>query len=255
MKKKTNKFSKGKTIGIVAASLAAVSLIGVGFSTWIIQTKTDATVSDISVTVADTKDISVAITDAAVDSANNSVKFDADNTKKVDDSILSCETSDTEDLSFAITYKVTLGENVGKWQIKAAVEDTTDGKFNTAVNTRKYITMPAKLGITTGNECLNQDSATDAGSGLTVTKGDKDATTKKTTITVTQTFTFGWGEAFASKNPVAVTKTDTIYDQDGASVTADVDNLSANTKALKALGLESFNVTLSVGTVDMASNS
>lgn len=254
MKKKTNKFSKGKTVGIVAASLAAVSLIGVGFSTWIIQTKTDATVSDISVTVADTKDISVAITDAAVDTANNSVIFDADNTKKVDGSILSCEASDTEDLSFAITYKVTLGENVGKWQIKAAVEDT-DGKFNTAVTTRKYITMPEKLGITTGNECLNQDSETDAESGLTVTKGDQDTTTKKTTLTVTQTFTFGWGEAFASKNPVAVTTADTIYSQSDTSVTADVDNLSANTKALKALGLESFNVTLSVGTVEMASNS
>ncbi len=248
--KKANKFSKGKTIGIVAASLAAVSLIGVGFSTWIIQTKTDATVSDISVTVADTKDISVAITEAAVDSDNNSVKFDADKNQKVDASILSCGDSDAEDLSFAITYKVTLGENVGTWQIKAAVEDT-NSKFSTAVNTKKYIKMPEKLGIKTGNECLNQDSATNADPGLTVTKEDQDATTKKTTITVTQTFTFGWGEAFASKNPVAVTKGDKIYDQSGASATADVDNLSANTKALKALGLESFKVTLSVGTVNL----
>lgn len=38
-----NKFIKGKLIGVVAASLSAVSLMGVGFATWVIGTqKTDA---------------------------------------------------------------------------------------------------------------------------------------------------------------------------------------------------------------------
>lgn len=34
-----NKFNKGKLIGVVAASLSAVSLMGVGFATWIIGTQ------------------------------------------------------------------------------------------------------------------------------------------------------------------------------------------------------------------------
>ena len=34
-----NKFNKGKLVGIVAASLSAVSLMGVGFATWIIGTQ------------------------------------------------------------------------------------------------------------------------------------------------------------------------------------------------------------------------
>ena len=38
-----NKFNKGKLLGVVAASLSAVSLMGVGFATWIIGfEKTDA---------------------------------------------------------------------------------------------------------------------------------------------------------------------------------------------------------------------
>ena len=32
-----NKFNKGKLIGVVAASLSAVSLMGVGFATWVLQ--------------------------------------------------------------------------------------------------------------------------------------------------------------------------------------------------------------------------
>ena len=50
-----NKFNKGKLIGVVAASLSAVSLMGVGFATWVIGTqKTDAN-GEISITADDVK--------------------------------------------------------------------------------------------------------------------------------------------------------------------------------------------------------
>lgn len=50
-----NKFSKGKLIGVVAASLSAVSLVGVGFATWIIGTRTTTNNGDISIVADDVK--------------------------------------------------------------------------------------------------------------------------------------------------------------------------------------------------------
>lgn len=254
-----NKFNKGKTIGIVATSLAAVSLLGVGFSTWIINTTNKAEVSDISVTVADTKDISVVISNAKVAESDNSVKFDADETKmnKATGHLLSCSSGDAEDLSFTLTYDVTVGSNASAWQIMAAIDDGTDGtngKFATAVTTRKYIALPTTLGITTGVQCLNQASETDSTSGLTVTKSTASDTTN-ITYSVSQKFTFSWGLAFANKNPVEVTNSDKIYTQDDtgteATTKATIDNLTANTKEMKALELSTFKVILSVGTVSM----
>ncbi len=252
--KKANKFSKGKTIGIVAASLAAVSLIGVGFSTWIINTKNTETTGDISVTVADTKDISIKIDNVSVTDAT--VVFDADEAKMnaVTGHLLSCSKGDKEDLSFTISYDVTVGVDAESWQIMAAIDDSangTGGKFKTAVETRKYISLPTTLGITTGVECLNQSSVT--GTGLTVNEKTTTDTTKKA-YTVSQTFTFSWGLAFAKKNPVEVTASDKIYANnatDGTTTTAaTIDNLTVNTKAMKNLELSKFNVILSVGTVN-----
>lgn len=235
-----NKFNKGKTLGIVAASLASVALVGVGFSTWIIGTTQGATTdSSISVTVADTKDYSVVISNAKVDGKNNSVKFDAQHTKKGTNSILSCGDKDTEDLSFAITYDVKVGTDVQNWGIMAAIVDTS-GKFKTAVDNRKYIELPSTLGIGTGVKCLDQSSTTNTSSGLTV--GDKSP------ITVTQEFTFKWGAAFNNKNPVEVVVNEDIW-TGSASEKADAPKLTKNTKDMKDLNLPAFTIQLSVGTV------
>ncbi len=255
-----NKFNKGKTVGIVAASLAAVSLIGVGFSAWIINTKSDPTsVGDISVTVADTKNIAVTIGDAKVD--DNVVKFDADHTKRDSGNILSCGDSDTEDLTFSLKYTVTVGTDASAWEIKAAIDDTAgggNGKFTSAVSA-KYFTLPDTLGIKTASAddaktCFNQSSTTGS-NGLTFTSTTTDATASATgtsskTYTVTQAFTFAWGEAFAKKNPVAVTTSDSIW-TGTSNETADATNLPKNTTAMKSLNLSTFKVILSVGTVSL----
>ncbi len=242
-----NKFNKGKNIGIISASLAAVALVGVGFSTWIIQTTNTQTTGDITVTVADTKDISIAISDAAV--SDGTVKFDANKDSKVTGSLLTCGESDAEDMSFTITYKVTVGSDAKTWQIKAGIEDGTDGKFNTAVNTRKYIALPTTLGLIESESsdssavCLDRSSTTGT-NGLDFTVSDH-------VYTVKQTFTFTWGDAFAKKNPVAVTASDDIYTQSSTTEKAKLETLTANTKAMKTLGLSTFKVTLSVGTVSL----
>lgn len=45
-----NKFNKGKLVGIIAASLSAVSLMGVGFATWIVGVKQTDASNDINIT-------------------------------------------------------------------------------------------------------------------------------------------------------------------------------------------------------------
>lgn len=238
-----NKFNKGKTLGIVAASLASVALVGVGFSTWIIQSTQDNTTSNgVSVEVGETKNQSVKITEAIV--KEGTLNFDADKAKhdKVTNPapLLTCNSGDTEDLSFTLTYKIST-ENVSNWTINAAIVDASANKFSDAVS-NKYIVLPTTLGIDEENaaECLNQSSVT--GDGLNVTK-----TTGQ--IVVEQTFTFSWGDAFCKKNPVEVVSTDKIYYNKTPSVDVTVDKLTANTQALKDLGLANFKVKLSVGTI------
>ena len=50
-----NKFNKGKLLGVVAASLSAVSLMGVGFATWIIGTQNKVSDGSIAIEADDVK--------------------------------------------------------------------------------------------------------------------------------------------------------------------------------------------------------
>lgn len=50
-----NKFNKGKLTGIIAASLSAVSLIGVGFASWVIGIQKTETNENIAITADDVK--------------------------------------------------------------------------------------------------------------------------------------------------------------------------------------------------------
>lgn len=240
-----NKFNKGKTLGIVAASLASVALVGVGFSAWIIQSTQDNTTSNgVSVKVGETQNQFVKITEAKV--TEGVLNFDADKEKhdkvKNPAPLLTCNSGDSEDLSFTLTYKIST-EKVSNWTINAAIVNASADKFSDAVS-NKYIELPTTLGIDEANakKCLDQSSATTTEDELKVTKTENQ-------VEVVQKFTFSWGDAFAKKNPVEVVATDKIYYNKAASVDVTVLNLTANTKALKALGLSTFQVKLSVGKI------
>ena len=255
-----NKFNKGKKIGIIACVLASISLVGVGFSTWIIETRTDSKVDNITVTVADTKNASIIISDASA--SDNTVKFDADHSK-TKGGLISCESTDEEDLSFTLSYNVTVGTSVSSFEIKAAIDDTSsagNGKYNQAVNTYKYISLPTTLGLKTGTDnsvvCFSNTSTT-GNNGLTFATPTEDSTAQTKTYSVTQVFSFSWGEAFNKKNPVEVSSTDSIYSYSGTSdskANATIETLTANTKGLKSLDLSSFNVILSIGNVSTSTN-
>lgn len=106
-----NKFNKGKLIGVVAASLSAVSLMGVGFATWVIGIqKTDAN-GDITITADDVKYKSLTV----------SVSFG--------DPIKLAETTETSTTGNAFTFE---GTEKGNFTTSATFTFTLDKDFSSA---------------------------------------------------------------------------------------------------------------------------
>lgn len=248
-----NKFSKGKTIGIVAASLAAVSLVGVGFSAWVINGTNSTDAGEITVNVADVQDKRVQISDAKV--TDGQVNFDS-NSNSSSNGLLKGD-GNNEDLSFTISYTVKNYTTSNKFTIFAYFSTDSSSKFKNVVD-KGLITLPTGIGdgsttgdtITKGNGVLTFDGtkvpSSDSGITTTITE-----TAIGDTYTVAQTFKFGWGTAFASKNPCEVTNTDDIYDYERTdnsnTVKGNVDTLKKNLSYLKTqIGTNaSFKLTLS----------
>lgn len=240
-----NKFNKGKLIGFVAASLSAVSLMGVGFASWVLTgTNNMGTTGNITVNVGAVEDKRVLIQSAVVDNDNNTVAFDA-NSNGSGDLGIGGTGDQAEDRTFALTYVVRVHNGMigGAWNVKAQLTGNADN-YKIAVNTKKYITMPTEIGLDTEQVSVSSTS-TDQTGKLKITKSTDSATTGYTDWTVKQTFEFGWGDAFAGKNPINITKNDNII-LDGATSTvkADADKVVTNINGLKDLPLSNFTITL-----------
>ena len=241
-----NKFNKGKLIGVVAASLSAVSLMGVGFATWIITSEVSTTTDNITVGVADVQTNSIKITGASVVSGKSGLRFDGDSTKRAkSNGVISCGDTDTEKLSFQIQYTVTANNLAKGFKVKAYINDeTTDtnsknasGKFQTADETYKFITMPTILGFAKGTAKDALSFAANESAPTFSNTADKSDTIAKddgatNSWNVTQTFTFGWGLAFNKDNPVALVKDTKIYNYN-SKATDKMD--SATTDLVKTL--------------------
>lgn len=206
-----NKFNKGKIIGIACASLAAVSLVGVGFSSWVISTRNPVSTGNVTVNVAETFDKRIVIDEVRVSDPN--IKFDCKKGDSVGDIQYTGDDNGGEDLSFTITYNVTLlGANLtdGEYQgIKAyysMIDESEINKKFTALIGKNYFTMPISN---------SEDSATQIADGTKVQpEGDKNVTTtpnvttkiNKVTnnvISYTSTFDLSWGSFFKNTNPGA----------------------------------------------------
>ena len=183
---KRNKIVLGSVIG-----LGVVALATVGFSSWIINISNDGSVGQINVAVADVVDKTVTISEAKLDTNNNTFNFGPTASGTI---IKPSQATSEEDMTFAITYKVTTEKLDSLNSINATLDlDGDNTAFSTAI-TNNYIVPPIPLNsITaiTGAECV----------ALT---GDNFSTTvdKATSpVTCTTTFTFKWGTAFGSMNP------------------------------------------------------
>lgn len=225
-----------KTIAGVLIGLAAASVIGVGFSAWIINQTNTAEVTGISVAVADTTDKSVLITDAVVSSGDNSIRFDAPNGKNTGK--ITHDNTDSgngEDLTFTITYKLNVGKQATACGVKATLALNGESAANTAyasAKTANYFVEP----VGTNTTILTSSTATptgmgSAGAAIYTTVVDGTDTDVYEVYNVTTVFKYSWGSAFGGMNPA------NYADEDGVALEDVVDALntlkSANGAAIK----------------------
>lgn len=242
-----NKFNKGKLIGVVAASLSAVSLMGVGFASWVINGAKSTNTGDITVNVEDVIDNRITISSATV--SDPTIKFDANG--NTSGGLLYAQGT-TEDLEFSISYTITNNKKDNKFKVFAYItEEAKQTVFSTAVNTKKLIQMPDTLNISNSGDkkytgmtaALTFDgTSVPTGIGATITE-----TVVGTTYSVNQKFEFKWGLAFANKNPVEVSSNDDVYkvgDTPGKATKADADILKSNLATLKSANLSTFKITI-----------
>ena len=199
-----NKFNKGKLIGVVAASLSAVSLMGVGFASWVITGNNEIPAGQIEIDVADIQDKRITISDI---SKNGSIKFDADPADNTGD--IQASTGSSCSLSFSVTYTVTPGStavNVGginaKFElIPGNTGDTTDVDALKASITNGVIVAPwdtTKLG--TAYETIYTGSSPKKEH----TNGSEKFALISTIVSensYTTTFSFVWGDSYGNRNP------------------------------------------------------
>lgn len=239
MKIKHNKILTYSMLG-----LAAVSLVGIAFSSWLVQETQGAKVENITVSVADVQDKSLIITDAKVDENNSTFLFDAKKDDKTGP-IIYTGTTGGEDLNFGITFKVekalnadgtAAADNFGGVNVKWEVTDNTAGQALQTAITSNYIVSP----LTDSDVALPSFTTIGADSGTTVSGTNvkvtygADATTK-TTLTVSVTFSFAWGSKTGGQNPGEYATTD-----DPATTQTALQVL----KNLKAANNAKFNIVL-----------
>lgn len=241
-----NKFNKGKLVGIVAASLSAVSLMGVGFASWLIEGSQNATTNNgITVEVGSVTDNRISITGVSV--TEGAIAFDAA-ANDTDGAILKKTGDGVEDLSFTITYTVNNTNATNKFHVFAYIATANQEAFTTATSEqKKLITMPTALNITETGTPTNSVSFN--GTAITFAEGAsrQASETGNGTVTVTQTFTFGWGQAFGGINPSAVLTSTDVYDiHNNKMGNASEDILKNNINELATLknGLSTFKVVL-----------
>lgn len=201
-----NKFNKGKLIGVVAASLSAVSLMGVGFATWIIQgtTPTD-TGEQIQVLVSGTEDKRVTLSNAQISwpSGKTGLVFDAQSTDSTGPIIYGGTSSD-EQLAFTLSFDVKFTATASFASINAYMTSdwTSFGTYFTTDNNdaAKYVVSPISVTAPTETNGVGSTVVANKTSITTLKDGTAD------TYTVTKNYSFSWGKFFDNKNPGEVTE-------------------------------------------------
>lgn len=222
-----NKFNKGKLIGIVAASLSAVSLMGVGFASWIVTgTEGSAAQGNITVSVADVQDQRVTITEAKVATDNNTINFDANG----NGSLLKPSETAAEDLTFGIEFKLKLGANARNSfsVIKAYV---TGAELLSAVN-NGFVALPDGVYKDVATMKAAASTAFVYSVGELPTSGGTANDDGSTTYLITKTLKMGWGSAFDNDNPAKLTDSSKL------------DDYVRDLKALEALDTKTFTLYL-----------
>lgn len=197
-----NRFNKGKLLGIVAASLSGVSLIGVGFATWVIGTKT----------TTDTGDVTIVADDVKYQSLKVSVKFEdgitlAETGAASKDSVFNYESGKTGDLTVAADFTFTVGKDYTDFandydRINFTFADTSKETDKDDYVDNKIVSGTAYTRNDNTANLTYFDLADSLDIGSLTFEGQDGALTKTATKSVT--LTFKWGSLFGTvgKSPM-----------------------------------------------------
>lgn len=212
-----NKLNKGKLLGIVAAGLSTVSLMGVGFAAWVINGGDNKDVENITITVAGTQDNTITF-DPAPTLTDGTINFDA----KANDTTgpITWDGTHSEKLNFKIEYTIKC-VNTEKFDgVKAymTIDNATSGAGKAladAIETKNYLIAPLSTekaasvkianSLTAETNDLNTDQLPNKKYETTVTKTDN------TSYKFTTKFSFNWGTAFGKMNPSEFATTDETF--------------------------------------------
>ena len=238
-----NKLNKGKLVGVVAASLSAVSLMGVGFAAWVINGTTPGTTNDISVTVAAIEDNRIIVKSAKAD---GNLVFEAAS-GDTDGKIQTKSESPAPVLNFKVAYTVKLGKGLSNFNINAKWTLGTDSAsvaLGTAIS-NNYLASPLSTSDVLVSTKTNYGTAysddaenkTHTNIYSTSTQGTDD-TNGFSVYNIETSFHFAWGKKTETKNP-------SYYDDTDAHVTAALEALNG----LKAANGAKFTITLTPSVV------
>lgn len=214
--------------------LAAVSLVGVAFSSWVIQSTNTKTFDGFNVSVSDVSDKSLVISE--ITSTDQDIVFDA----KENDTTgpIVWDGSHSEDLTFNFSFTISDVLNAeGNFtkDVGVYIKWANHSDYDTLIG-KKYITAPQRDGsnaLTDSNASLFEYKTgnalqSESNNGLTFAAAGED----NTDLQVTAAYSFAWGNEFRGKNP---------------SEFATDENLSTVLTALeelKALNGKKFTITL-----------
>ncbi len=213
--------------------LAAVSLVGVAFSSWVIQSTNSVEFNNFNVSVSDVSDKLLVI--SKITSTDQDIVFDAKENDTT--SPIVWDGTNKEDLTFNFSFTISDVLNAeGNFTKDVGVYINWDSPsdYDTLIG-KNYITAPQRNGA---------NALTDSNTSLfeyktgTALPGDSNGLTfvavgeGNTDLKVTAAYSFAWGIAFEGKNP---------------SEFATDENLSTVLTALeelKALNGQKFTITL-----------
>lgn len=198
-----NKMTKVKILTGSLFGLAAVSLVGVAFSSWVIQSTNSVEFNSFNVSVSDVSDKRLVI--SKITSADPNIVFDA----KENDTTgpIVWDGTNKEDLTFNFSFTISdvlnaegnFTKDVGvyiKWENHSAYDTVIDNNYITAPQRNGASALTdsntSLFGYKTGTALPSEES-----NGLTFAaagEGDTD-------LQVTAAYSFAWGTAFEGKNP------------------------------------------------------
>ncbi len=210
---------KRRTLTMVVGLLLCLSLIGVGFASWVISAG-DEEVATGNIEVEAVTDKRLTMT---VVTNNQSIHFGKPATMSVTNPWLTNPDGETEQLSatfrVSVAYKNGSTIDASELQFDAQYDATSDVK---AAIEAQYIGAPT----VTFSEVVNDN-----------TEGNAADTTK---VTYDVTIAFTWGEAFGNKNPY------NYYNVEGKSAEDDGDSAYNALNAFYQMNAQTFLINLSV---------